>query len=52
MDVCGPCLECDCGEFAQVNDMLERLRAAVAQTERLQETAASLRARFTREPTT
>ncbi len=49
IDVCGACLECDCQEFAQVNDTLERLRAAVAQAERLQETASILRARFTRE---
>ncbi len=51
MDIGGPCLECDCQEFTRVNDTLVRLRAAVAQAERLQETASGIRARLTREPT-
>jgi hypothetical protein len=50
MDVCGPCLECECQEFSEVNDTLERLRAAVAQTERLQETAAGLLALLDHDP--
>lgn len=49
MDVRGACLTCECDEFDMVSDTLERLRAALAQAERLQETAALLRARMLRE---
>jgi hypothetical protein len=50
MDICGPCLECECQEFSEVDDTLGRLRAVLAQTERLQETAEGLRARLTGGP--
>ena len=43
MDVCGPCLECDCEQFTQIDETLERLRAALAQAEQLRVTAAGLR---------
>lgn len=43
IEVRGPCLECDCGEFRPVSETLERLRALLARVERLQETTARLR---------
>jgi hypothetical protein len=43
MEVCGPCVECDCDEFRPVSETLHRLRALLAQVERLQETAAGFR---------
>ena len=47
MEVCGPCLECDCEEFRQTGELLEsemlkRLRAAVSRVERLEEIVADL----------
>jgi len=51
MDVKGRCLECDCEEFRRASEtpesheqMMERVRAALARVERLQEAAVGLRA--------
>ena len=51
MDVDGRCLECDCAEFRQASETLElhgetmqRMRATIAQVERLQEICDRLRA--------
>jgi hypothetical protein len=51
MDVDGRCLECDCAEFREASEtpelhgeMMRRMRAAIAQVERMQEICGRLRA--------
>lgn len=51
MDVDGRCLECDCAEFREASEtpevrreMMQRIRAAIAQVERMQEICGRLRA--------
>jgi hypothetical protein len=51
MDVDGRCLECDCAEFREESEapelheeMMQRMRAAIAQVERMQEICGRLRA--------
>lgn len=51
MDVDGRCLECDCAEFREASEtpelhgeMMQRMRAAIAQVERMQEICDRLRA--------
>jgi hypothetical protein len=51
MDVDGRCLECDCGEFREASEtpeshgeMMQRMRAAIGQVERMQEICDRLRA--------
>jgi hypothetical protein len=51
MDVDGRCLECDCAEFREASEapvlhgeMMQRMRAAIARVERMQEICGRLRA--------
>ena len=51
MDVDGRCLECDCAEFREASEtpelhveMMQRIRAAIAQVERMHEICGRLRA--------
>jgi hypothetical protein len=51
MDVDGRCLECDCAEFREASEtpelhgeMMQRMRAAIAQVDRMQEICGRLRA--------
>ena len=53
MEVTGPCLECGCEEFRRARaapesheQMMEKIRAALDQVERLQEIVARLRAQL------